>query len=338
MNVIPAAGRQPNGAAPRQRQGRAGPATGRAGWLRTYLRLSKAEFVLDYYLSVIVVMTAYAASAGSGFVWESLLTVGLFMLGQFGVVSAVMAFDDVNGFRDGSDQANYVGADGEPLRPLQRKPLLTGALTPRQATWFGTLALLWGAALWTLAAVQAAHRPWWALLAAGLVLVTSWQYSYGLKFSYRSLGEVLIAGCPMVLVIAPYGYLDGHMPALVLVEAVLFGLWQILVSAYSNTKDISGDKAVGRSTVAVRTSDRGNRRFIGALTATDLLLVPAAAAAGWAPWWAVAAMLPLAALRLRQYAAFLRGGDALLARRRGVSAFRTGIACLALVNLVHFAG
>ncbi|MGW6706416.1 UbiA family prenyltransferase, partial [Streptomyces sp. NPDC054956] len=305
------------------------------GRLSALARLAKFEFVLDYYLSALIVVSALAPEARlAGDTW---LTLGLFILGQVGVVSAVMVFDDINGYQDGSDRANYLGGDGTPLRPLERKPLLTGELTVRQAYWFGFLALLWGAVFWTAAAVTAQHRPVWALAVTAAVLLTSCQYSWGLKFSYRGLGEILIAGCPMALVIAQYGFTAGHLPALVLVEAGLFGLWQMLVSAYSNTKDIEGDRAVGRSTVAVRTSEAGNRRFIGALSGADLLLVCGGAALlGWAPWWSVAAMLPLAVLRVRQYSDFLRGKDALLARMRGVKAFRTGVAGLVLVNFIHF--
>ncbi|MEU3961492.1 UbiA family prenyltransferase [Streptomyces buecherae] len=329
MNAITAAGaRRAQGAS-----GPGSPARGFASRLSAFARLAKFEFVLDYYLSVLVVVSALAA--GAGLAGGDLLTLGLFLLGEIGVVSAVMAFDDVNGYQDGSDAANYLSEDGTELRPLQRKPLLTGALRLRQAQWFGYLSLAWGALFWSTSAAAAEHQPVWALVVTGLVLVSSWQYSWGLKLSYRGLGELLIAGCPMVIVIAPYGFVAGDLPALLLVEGVLFGLWQILVSAYSNTKDIEGDAAVGRSTVAVRASERGNRRFIGLLSAADVLLAGTAAVVGWAPWWFVLAMLPLTALRVRQYVSFVRNGDALLARRRGVVAFRTGVACLILVNLIH---
>ncbi|MFT2016370.1 UbiA family prenyltransferase [Streptomyces sp. 796.1] len=329
MNAITAAGARRAQGAP----GPGSPAQGFAPRLSAFARLAKFEFVLDYYLSVLVVVSALIAGPGLG--GDGLLTLGLFLLGEIGVVSAVMAFDDVNGFQDGSDAANYLSKDGTELRPLQRKPLLTGALRLRQAQWFGYLALAWGVALWSAAALTAAEQPVWALVLTGLVLLSSWQYSWGLRLSYKGLGELLIAGCPMVIVIAPYGLVAGDLPALLLVEGVLFGLWQILVSAYSNTKDIEGDAAVGRSTVAVRASARGNRLFIGVLSAVDVALTALAAAVGWGPWWLVLVMLPLTALRVRQYMSFLRNGDALLARRRGVLAFRTGVACLILVNLIH---
>ncbi|WP_242574720.1 UbiA family prenyltransferase [Streptomyces sp. NP-1717] len=311
------------------------PASGARSRFVAYARLAKFEFVLDYYLSMLVLWTALAGSVRfASDTWTTLL---LFLLGEIGVISAVMALDDVNGIKDGSDRANYLGTGGTPLRPLERKPLLTGALTVLQATRFGYLSLLWGTVFWTASAVAAPERPMWALVVTGLVLFAGFQYSWGLKLSYRGLGEVLIMGCPLVIVVAPYGFVTGHLPALVLVQAVLFGLWQILVSCYSNTKDISGDAAVGRSTVAVHTSARGNLVFIGALSAVDLLLTVGASAVGWAPWWFFAALLPEMALRLRQFTSFSRNGDALLARRRGVVAFRTGVAGIVLANLIHFA-
>ncbi|MFE3248199.1 UbiA family prenyltransferase [Streptomyces sp. NPDC059209] len=311
------------------------PASGARSRFVAYARLAKFEFVLDYYLSMLVLWTALAGSVRfASDTWTTLL---LFLLGEIGVISAVMALDDVNGIKDGSDRANYLGTGGTPLRPLERKPLLTGALTVPQATRFGYLSLLWGTVFWTASAVAAPERPMWALVVTGLVLFAGFQYSWGLKLSYRGLGEVLIMGCPLVIVVAPYGFVTGHLPALVLVQAVLFGLWQILVSCYSNTKDISGDAAVGRSTVAVHTSARGNLVFIGALSAVDLLLTVGASAVGWAPWWFFAALLPEMALRLRQFTSFSRNGDALLARRRGVVAFRTGVAGIVLANLIHFA-
>ncbi|QHY96167.1 1,4-dihydroxy-2-naphthoate octaprenyltransferase [Streptomyces sp. S4.7] len=311
------------------------PASGARGRFVAYARLAKFEFVLDYYLSMLVLWTALAGSVRfASDTWTTLL---LFLLGEIGVISAVMALDDVNGIKDGSDRANYLGTGGTPLRPLERKPLLTGALTVPQATRFGYLSLLWGTVFWSASAFAAPERPLWALVVTGLVLFAGFQYSWGLKLSYRGLGEVLIMGCPLVIVVAPYGFVTGHLPAIVLVQAVLFGLWQILVSCYSNTKDISGDAAVGRSTVAVHTSARGNLVFIGALSAVDLLLTVGASAVGWAPWWFFAALLPEMALRLRQFTSFSRNGDALLARRRGVVAFRTGVAGIVLANLIHFA-
>ena len=330
MEARSAVGPEPAGSAPVR--GRHRPATGPAARFSAYVRLAKIEFVRDYSLASLVVLAALAA--GPGVTAGHVVTVLLFLGGQTFLFAVVTTFDDVTGYKDGSDQANYIAADGTPLRPLRRKPLLTGELTLSQVVRFGYLSLLTGTALWTLAIVQGAHTPWWALLAASLCLLAGVQYSWGLKLSYRGLGEVLVAGCPFVMALSPYGLTAGNLPALVLVGAILFGHWQILVSAYSNTKDISGDKAVNRSTVAVRASERGNRVFIGVLSAAEPALIVVSVVVGWAPWWFVLTMLPVLGLRVRQYGGFLRTGDALRARKRGMVVFRTGVACLVATYLI----
>ncbi|AXI74098.1 UbiA family prenyltransferase [Streptomyces bacillaris] len=299
-----------------------------------YARLVKFQFVIDFLLALAIVWTAMAPETRlSGPV---LLTVALFAVGKVGVLSAVMTLDDVTGIRDGSDSANYLGEGGTELRPLKRKPLLTGDLTVEQAERFGLLGLAWGAVWWLVAIVRAPHTPLWAVVVTVLLLSLSVQYSWGLKLSYLGLGEALLLFSASAFVLSPYGITTGHLPALVLVEALLFGFGQLMIAGYSNTKDISGDAAVGRRTVAVLTSERGNRLFLGGLTAVNLLVVVGPAVAGWITWWFVVALLPLIVLRLHQYAGFLRTGHALLARSRGVVAFRVTVACILVFNVVHF--
>jgi 1,4-dihydroxy-2-naphthoate octaprenyltransferase len=309
------------------------PATGFRPRLLAYSRLAKAEF-FDFYFSIPVVLAAVPAVVpldGRG-----LLTLLLFGIGEVGVVSAVMAFDDVTGYLDGSDAVNY--ADPSGLRKRQRKPLLEGVLTVRQAVRFGRAAVLWGAAWWALAIAVAPHRPLWAVLVTLTVMVLSVQYSWGLKLSYRGGAEALIATSPMAIVVGPFGLLTGQLPAFVLVQAVLFGLWQVLVSAYSNSNDIDGDRSVGRRNAATTLDRRGNTRFLTALTLLDPLVVLGATALGWAPaWFPVVLAVPLV-LRARQLRGWYRTGNPLLARRRGVNTFRAGVAALIVANLIHLAG
>lgn len=298
-----------------------------------YTRLAKLEF-FDFYLSIPVVWALLPVS--QRLAGDSLLTVFLFLVGELGVVTAVMVFDDITGYLDGSDHANYLG-ENSGLRPLHRKPLLTGALTLTQARRFGVLAIAWGVFFWGLTILVAPHRPLWAVVLVVATLVSTVQYSWGAKLSYHGLGELLIALSPAAIVIAPYALVTGEVTGLVVTSALLFGLWQILVSGYSNTNDIAGDTSVGRSTVAVRSGRRGNQIFLGALTTLDLLLIGGSALLGQTPWWFPLALLPVVALRLRQYVGFLGDGNALLARRRGVIVHRVGVAALVLVPLVHLA-
>ncbi|MDQ8707289.1 UbiA family prenyltransferase [Streptomyces sp. LHD-70] len=309
------------------------PALGVLPRLGRYARLVKFQFVLDFFLALLIVWTAMAPDTRLD--GPVLLTLLVFALGKVGVLSAVMTLDDVTGVKDGSDTANYLSDDNTELRPLKRKPLLTGELTVHQAQRFGLAALAWGAVWWLVATLSAPHVPVWGLVVTVLLLVLSVQYSWGLKLSYFGLGEVCLLFSASAFVLSPYALTVGELPAFVLVEALLFGFGQLLISGYSNTQDIPGDAAVGRRTVAVMASERGNQVFLGGLTALNVLVIAVPFAAGWIPAWFALATLPVVVLRLRQYASFLSNGHALLARSRGVVVFRTTVGCVLLYNLAR---
>lgn len=312
---------------------RVSPRTGAIAAASAYARLVKYKFVLDFLLCLIVAWTAIEVSSRlSG---DLLLTLLFFALGEIGVLSAVMALDDVTGVEDGSDDANYLGTEQTALRPVQRKPLLTGELTVRQARWFGYLSLAWGAAWWGIAIAYTPHATTWVVVVTVLLLVLSVQYSWGLKLSYYGLGEVVLLYSASAFVLAPYGLATGELPTLILVEALLFGFGQLLIAGYSNTNDISGDAAVGRRTMAVLTTPFGNRVFLGVLTTLNLLVVVVPVLMGELPWWWLLVLSPFVAVRLLQYGAFLRDGDPLVARVRGITAFRTVVACMIVFNLLH---
>ncbi|CAL9596942.1 1,4-dihydroxy-2-naphthoate octaprenyltransferase [Nocardiopsis dassonvillei] len=307
-----------------------------AGLLTTagrYARLVKYKFVIDFLLTLVIVATLLGVD---GLTADGVpLTLLFFALGMLGVLSAVMTLDDVTGAEDGSDTANYVEVEDTALRPLERKPLLTGELTVAQARRFGHLSLVWGAVWWALALLVTPHpTPGVAVLTA-LLLFLSVQYSWGLKLSYHGLGEAVLLFSATAFLLAPYGLATGELPLLVVVQGLLFGFGQLLIAGYSNTNDIPGDAAAGRRTVAVLTSARGNRVFLGTLTAANLLLVAVPPLAGAAPWWFALVLAPFVVLRIRQYVGFLATGDPLVARSRGIATFRTVVACTVAFNLLH---
>lgn len=298
--------------------------------LIAYARLAKLDF-FDFYLNVFVVWTLLPAE--SRLDPRSLLTLLVFLAAEVCVVAAVVAFDDVTGFLDRSDVVNY-GPEGGP-RKRKRKPLLDGTLTPQEAIRFGRAASLIGGALCLLFVLLAPHRPVWAVVLTALVFLSGIQYSWGLKLSYRGLQEAVIAVSAFYLVGAPYALLTGGVTPFVILQSVLFGLWQILVSVYSNTNDVRGDRSVGRRNLATVSSPRANRAFIACLTASELVLILGAAAVGLAPWWFPLAMVPVLSLRARQVVTGLLRGNALLARLRGVHVHRFGVATLVVVNLAR---
>jgi 1,4-dihydroxy-2-naphthoate polyprenyltransferase len=301
--------------------------------LGRYARLVKYKFVADFLLALVIVATLIGPSGlPSG---TTVITLLLFAVGMIGVLSAVMTLDDVTGAKDGSDTANYVEAGGTDLRPIARKPLLTGELTVRQAQKYGYASLVWGAVWWAAAIVHTPHKPVWVIIITVLLLTLSVQYSWGLKFSYHGLGEAVLLFSASAFLIAPYGLLTGGLPAIVLVQGLLFGFGQLLIAGYSNTNDKQGDAEAGRRTVAVLTSAQGNRVFLGLLTCANILVILVPTLLGTVPWLFLAVMSPFLLLRVRQYAGFLRSGDPLVARSRGIQAFRTTVGCVLVFNVLQ---
>ncbi|MEU9184374.1 UbiA family prenyltransferase [Streptomyces sp. NPDC048484] len=300
---------------------------------RSYARLGKLD-VYDYYLSMAVVVAAVALPAGR--FAPAAGTLAVFLLGEVFVIMAMVALDDVTGFRDGSDARNY-GPD-HPRRKRLRKPLVAGTLTPREALGFGYVTAAAGAVLWGVAVAFAPHRPSWALVLVAAVFVVALQYSYGLRISYRGFQEVFLAGLGAALVIAPYGLVTGSFSGFVLTQGILFGFGPLLFGVYSNTNDIDGDRSAGRLTVASLTTPRGNALFIGVLSAAEFATGLLASVTGLAPWWFVLWMAPVTALRVRQYLTGFRPGgtqgDIMRARRRGFTVHRVATVLLIGANLL----
>jgi 1,4-dihydroxy-2-naphthoate octaprenyltransferase len=309
----------------------AAPATAGEPKLVSYARLAKLD-VFDYYLSLPIVLSTVLVPIAA-FDPAVLVTLGLFGLGAVLMTASLVAFDDLTGYRDGSDTANY---QADPtLRRARRKPLVTGALTEREVVRFGWLTAFAGAAVFAIAVATAPHAPQWTIWLIVANFVVGIQYSYGLKISYHGFQEAYIAALGWVMVLAPYGLVTGRFDGFVLVQALLFGLGPLLFGVYSNTNDIAGDRSVGRPTVAALTTPRGNRRFVAALSLAEFLLGAAASATGVAPWWFVLLMLPVTVLRARQFGiGFGPRGDILHARAIGFTAHRLGAVLLVAANLV----
>ncbi|MEV5987736.1 UbiA family prenyltransferase [Streptomyces sp. NPDC052051] len=299
--------------------------------LTAYVRLAKLGMV-DYYLSLFVVGSLLLARERPGEGVSTGVTLLAFLLGEVCLVGAAVAFDDVAGYRDGSDAANY-GADA-PVRRLARKPLLAGTLTEADALRFAWGALVGGGLCWAVALVAAPHRPLWAVLGvvgAGLVVP---QYSWGLRLGHRGVQEVFLAAVGWAFVLPLHGLLTGEATGPAVVEAFLFGLGPLLFGVYSNTNDIAGDRAVGRPTLACLLSPRGNTAFIGALSVLETAVVGAAALLGAVPWWFPLVLLPVTAARVGQFTIGMVRGDVLRGRLLGIRAHRLLVAALVTANLL----
>jgi 1,4-dihydroxy-2-naphthoate octaprenyltransferase len=299
--------------------------------LVSYARLAKLD-VYDYYLCLLVVLSAVLLPVDR-FDPAVLVTLAVYGAGTVFMTAAMVAFDDLTGYRDGSDIANYTA--NPTLRRSRRKPLVAGTLTEREALWFGRLTAVIGAAILAVAVLTAPYAPQWTVWLTVATFVVALQYSYGLKISYHGFQEAFIAALGWAMVLTPYGLVTGRFDLFILVQALLFGLGPLLFGVYSNTNDITGDRAVGRPTVAALTTPRGNRRFIAALSVTEFLLGAVASATGVAPWWFVLLMFPVTVVRARQFGlGFGPRRDILLARSCGFTAHRLSAALLVVANLI----
>jgi 1,4-dihydroxy-2-naphthoate polyprenyltransferase len=297
--------------------------------VRAYARLAKLD-IFDYYLGLLVVWSLLPAA--DRFDTRSLGTLVVFLIGEVCVVAATVAFDDVTGYRDGSDAANY-GPDS-PARKLRRKPLLTGALSPAEAMRFGCAMAVVAALAFTVSVLIAPHRPTWAIVVTVGCAVVFIQYSWGAKLSYYGWAEVVLAGVAIGWLLAPYGLVSGAVSGFVVVQALVFGLGPVLFGVYSNTNDRAGDASVGRRTAATVLSPRGNAVYIGVVSLVETMIIVGSAILGVAPWWFPLVMLPTVALRAVQYHTGFRSGNILRARWLGIRAHRMTVALLVVVNLV----
>ncbi|OSP43635.1 MULTISPECIES: UbiA family prenyltransferase [unclassified Streptomyces] len=304
--------------------------------LKAYAKLGKLAF-FDFYLCVLIVWTALPGDhLWRGSTW---LTLTLFLVGQVGVVAATVAFDDLTGVRDGSDARNYTERSGA-LRDLSRKPLLSGALTPGEAQAFAWGAAVWGVAFWAITAAVAPYRPGWACALLLYVALSSMQYSYGLKLSYRGGQELLLISSSGLVVLLPYVLITGEVTGLVVLESLVFGLWSVLVSLYSNMNDIEGDRLAGRRNLATLTGARTYRAVITVFTLAEPAAVVVAVGVGAVPVWFLAVLLPMLLLRVRQWRTGVAQRQALTARVLGIKTQRLGVLLLMAGNVltVHVAG
>jgi 1,4-dihydroxy-2-naphthoate octaprenyltransferase len=296
--------------------------------LGPYARLAKLD-MFDYYLGLPLVWVLLApALRADGATVSTLL---LFGVGEVLVIVAMVALDDLTGYRDGSDLHNY--RPDAPARRLIRKPLVAGTLTERQVVRFSGGTAIAGAAIWAATLLVAPHTPLWTVALILVTYVFSLQYSWGVKLSYHGFQEFFLAALGWAVVLAPYGLLTGGVTGFVVAQALVFGMGPLLVGVYSNTNDIEGDRGVGRPTVAALTGPRGNMLFVAALSTCEVAVLLATPLLG-GPWWFPLALLPTIVLRARQLWLGFGEGDILRARKLGMGLHRLTVVLFIVADLV----
>ncbi len=297
--------------------------------LRAYFRMGRTIRYENFLGTPLwwCLLPAGVATEGRTFV-----LVALTLLAYVAMVAVTGTLDDVQGYRDGSDQANYLRSDPSGLRPITRKPLLLGWVTPRQAQRYALVAGLVSVAATVAASLAATEEPAWWLPVAGVVLAVGMQYSAGLKLSYIGFQELTLFTIKVGSVALPTLLVLGHLPAGTAVAAIVLGLWFDQVSMCSNTHDVEGDRAVGRRTLAWMVGEPGHRRLVAAVVAGGWALMVVATLAGWWSGWQLLGVVPAGALHARQVRR-LFAGDPLAARATGFAALRLAVLGLCVASL-----
>ncbi len=300
---------------------------GPAERVRAWFELGKLRIVelwLGFFVGVSLLGAAATQDARALTILAAILVVGV------AVIAATCSLDDIVGVRDGVDQATHQGD----ARWGVRKPILTGQLSEEHAFRFVHLLGVVAALAYAAVMVLAWPLPTWLLIAMPAMMLLAVNYSYGLKLSYHGAGELVIWVGAAGTVLIPYA-LVAHQPSgILLVEAALVGAWHAQVVVFSNTHDAAGDRATARLTIAARTSERGNRRYILAVFVASAAVGLVALATGLLPRGYLLALTPVWALQGYQLWCGLGQRRWLQARRLGFLVIRTGIVALVLANLL----
>jgi 1,4-dihydroxy-2-naphthoate octaprenyltransferase len=194
------------------------------------------------------------------------------------------------------------GSDAARVGPLR----LTASGLARPAE-VRTAALLAFAVAGVAGLALAAAVAWW-LLAVGLAcFVAGWLYTGGPKpYGYLGLGELFVFAFFGLVATAGSAYVQhGRLTALAAAASVPVGLLSVCLLESNNLRDVVGDAAAGKRTLAVRLGARRARWLY--VTALGVSFATAGALAYWRPYALLALLaLPLA---VRPVTVVLRGAE-----------------------------
>ena len=228
-----------------------------------------------------------------------------------------VAVNYANDYSDGKR-----GTDADRVGPMRL--VGSGAATPRQV-------LLAAALAFAVAAVAglalAALSSWWLVAVGAVSILAAWTYTGGpIPYGYRALGEVFVfVFFGLVAVVGTAFVQTGTVDGLAVAAAVPIGLLSVALIMVNNLRDVHGDAAVGKRTLAVLLGEAGAR---WAYTAAVVVAFVVVVAIGVTRPQALLALLatPLAVPPVRTV---LRGGQgpALIGalRATGLLTLATGV-------------
>ncbi|NUS71785.1 MAG: 1,4-dihydroxy-2-naphthoate polyprenyltransferase [Corynebacteriales bacterium] len=234
----------------------------------------------------VAVGTGVAAAFDGVIWWRALLALLVGLALQIGVNYA-------NDYSDG-----IRGTDTERVGPLR---LVGSGLVPAQQVKlaaFGSFAVAGLAGL----VLTAVSGSWWLLLVGLSAVIAAWTYTGGPRpYGYMALGEVFVFIFFGLVAVCGTAFVQlEHLPALAWWVAVPVGLLACAMLMVNNIRDIPGDTAAGKRTLAVVLGEKISRRMYAATLALAFVLVALASAVGQddsSPWLLLALLaIPLAVI------------------------------------------
>jgi 1,4-dihydroxy-2-naphthoate octaprenyltransferase len=194
----------------------------------------------------VVVGTGAAIAVGSAIWWRAVVALVVALALQIGTNYA-------NDYSDG-----VRGTDTVRVGPLRL--VASGLVSPaavRRAAWlaFG-VAAIGGLAL-------AAASSWWLILVGVACIAAGWLYTGGPRpYGYVGLGELFVFVFFGLVATVGTAYVQiGRITGLAVVAGVAVGLLAVALLVVNNLRDIPGDKASGKRTLAVRLGAPATRRL-----------------------------------------------------------------------------
>src|SRR3954452_7355705 len=178
-----------------------------------------------------------------------------------------VAVNYANDYSDGTR-----GTDADRVGPMRL--VGSGAATPRQVLVAAGLAF-------AVAAVAglglAALSSWWLVAVGAVCILAAWTYTGGpLPYGYRALGEVFVfVFFGLVAVVGTTFAQTRSVEGLAVVASVPIGLLIVALLVVNNLRDVEGDAAVGKRTLAVLVGERGTRVLFTALLVVAFAVVVA---------------------------------------------------------------
>ena len=235
-------------------------------------------------LSPVLVGTAIAWQQNGQLLWLPLLAAAF---GAAFIQIGTNLFNDVGDFLRGTDQPGRVGP---------RRATAEGWLTPAtvKAGAWASFALAFACGIYLVA------HGGWPIIVIGLAsLAAGWGYTSGPKpIAYGPLGEVFVLAFFGIIAVAGSYYLQTlTISWSSLIAGLQLGLLGAAVITVNNYRDLDGDQATGKRTLAVRLGRRATRWvYCVELTTPYLLLFLAERTA-----WGVFLSLPLALWLIRRF-------------------------------------